>query len=74
MAGVSDADLTKPYPDPPKGLAVTTRDYLIHLIAHFTYHLGQADYHRRLLTGQPGQIHAVGFGDVVTAGGDPRRA
>src|SRR5213596_1597822 len=61
MARVSDADLTKPYADPPSGLAVTTRDYLIHLIAHFTYHLGQVDYHRRLLTGQPGQIHAVDF-------------
>src|SRR5437762_2625765 len=58
MARVSDADLTRPYPDPPRGLAVTTRDYLIHLVAHFTYHLGQVAYHRRLLaapsaTGRP---------------------
>jgi len=74
MARVSDADLTKPYPDPPSGLAVTTRDYLIHLIAHFTYHLGQVDYHRRLLTGQAGQVHAVSLGDVVTATGDTKRA
>src|SRR5256885_14493376 len=72
MAGVSDAELNEPYPDPPRGLAVTTRDYLIHLIAHFTYHLGQEDYHRRLLPGQPGQIHAVSFGDLDTAGGGPR--
>ena len=64
MARVSDADLAKPYPDPPRGLVVTTRDYLIHLISHFTYHLGQVDYHRRLLTGQPGQIRAVSPGDV----------
>jgi uncharacterized damage-inducible protein DinB len=74
MARVRDADLIKPYPDPPKGHAVTTRDYLIHLIAHFTYHLGQVDYHRRLLTGQPGQIHAVSFGDLVTTTDDTRRA
>ena len=64
MARVNDADLAKPYPDP----------HLIHLIAHFTYHLGQVDYHRRLLTGQPGQIHAVGFGDLVPSGDDTNRA
>ncbi len=74
MARVRDADLSKAYPDPPRGLPVTTRDYLIHLIAHFTYHLGQVDYHRRLLTGQPGQIQAVNFGDLVTAGDDTKRA
>jgi len=74
MTHVSDADLAKPYPDPPRGLAVTTRDYLIHLIGHFTYHLGQVDYHRRLLTGQPGRIHAVDFGDLVTTGDDTKRA
>jgi len=69
MAQVSDSDLARPYPDPPKGLQVTTRDYLIHLISHFTYHLGQLDYHRRLLTGQPGQIRAVAPGDVLTGEG-----
>ncbi len=74
MARVSDADLSKPYPDPPKGLPVTTRDYLIHLVAHFTYHLGQVDYHRRLLTGQPGEIHAVGFRDLIPAGDETKRA
>src|SRR2546429_3420889 len=74
MARVRDADLSKAYPDPPRGLPVTTRDYLIHLIAHFTYHLGQVDYHRRLLTGQPGEIHAVDFGDLVTTGVDTKRA
>jgi len=74
MARVSDADLTRPYPDPPRGLAVTTRDYLIHLVAHFTYHLGQVDYHRRLLTGQPGRIQAVAFQELMTAGDDTKRA
>ena len=73
MARVSDADLTRPYPDPPRGLAVTTRDYLIHLVAHFTYHLGQVDYHRRLLTGQPGRIQAVAFQELMTAGDDTKR-
>jgi uncharacterized damage-inducible protein DinB len=69
MKNVRDADLAKPYPDPPRGLPVRTGDYLIHLISHFTYHLGQVDYHRRLLTGQPGQIRAVAVNEIVTAGG-----
>jgi hypothetical protein len=28
----------------------------------------------RDLTGRPGQIHAVGFGDLVTSGDDTNRA
>src|SRR5256885_13792149 len=71
MAGVSDAELNEPSPAPPRRLAVTTRDYLIHLIAHFTYHLGQVDYHRRLLTGQPGQAPViVHLAEVVGKMGD----
>jgi uncharacterized damage-inducible protein DinB len=65
MARVNDADLAKPFPDPPRGLAVRTGEYLIHLVAHFTYHLGQVDYHRRLLTGQPGTIRAVALDEVI---------
>jgi uncharacterized damage-inducible protein DinB len=34
-------------------LRVRTSDWLVHLAAHLTYHLGQIDYHRRLLTPDP---------------------
>jgi uncharacterized damage-inducible protein DinB len=73
MARVKDTDLAKPYPDPPRGLAVTTGEYLIHLLTHFTYHLGQVDYHRRLLTGQAGSIRAVSLDELVTGEGSPKR-
>ncbi|HEX2722758.1 MAG TPA: DinB family protein [Gemmatimonadaceae bacterium] len=33
---------------PPR--RVTTGDFLVHLAVHLAYHLGQIDYHRRLLT------------------------
>src|SRR5439155_783939 len=56
VARLPDAALSQPYPQPPGGFAVTTGDFLLHLITHFTYHLGQVDYHRRLLTGEPGQL------------------
>jgi hypothetical protein len=66
-ARLTDAALSQPYPQPPGGLAVTTGDFLLHLVAHFTYHLGQLDYHRRLLTGTAGQIRAVALGELATA-------
>ena len=59
LGAISDADLAKPFPVPVGGVTLTTGDFLMHLAAHLTYHLGQVDYHRRLLTGQAGQIRAV---------------
>jgi len=65
VARLSDAALSQPFPRPPGGFAVTTGDF--HLITHLTYHLGQVDYHRRLLTGEAGQIRAVALGELATA-------
>ena len=66
-ARLPDAALSQPYPQPPGGFAVTTGDFLLHLVSHLTYHLGQVDYHRRLLTGEAGQIRAVALGELATA-------
>ena len=49
--GVSDADMDKEYPDLVAGVRLTTGDFLVHLVAHTAYHLGQVDYHRRMVTG-----------------------
>ena len=36
------------------GVPITNRQFLMHLYAHFSYHLGEIDYLRRILTnGQP---------------------
>lgn len=59
LSRVSDADLAKPFPLPVAGVTLATGEFMIHLAAHFTWHLGQIDYHRRLLTGQAGAIRAV---------------
>ena len=67
VARLPDAALSQPYPQPPGGFAVTTGDFLLHLVSHLTYHLGQVDYHRRLLTGEAGQIRAVALGELATA-------
>lgn len=39
-----------PLPVGPQAKRVRTSDWLVHLAVHFAYHLGQIDYHRRLLT------------------------
>jgi hypothetical protein len=33
------------------GVRLNTGTFLLHLATHFAYHLGQFDYHRRLVTG-----------------------
>jgi len=38
------------FPGDPSGVPMSTRQFLIHLYGHFSYHLGQIDYLRRLLT------------------------
>ena len=43
-----EEDLKKDYPTEALGYRMTTGYFLIHLLAHLNYHLGQINYHRRL--------------------------
>ena len=43
--------LSKVYPREVFGQPITTEFFLIHLNSHLGYHLGQINYHRRLLAG-----------------------
>lgn len=47
---LTDEDFAKPYPLEVFGEPMTTEFFLIHLTTHLNYHLGQINYHRRLLT------------------------
>ena len=38
------------YPEQTLGYPMTYTFFLVHLAAHFSYHLGQINYHRRLLS------------------------
>jgi uncharacterized damage-inducible protein DinB len=42
-------DLQKSYPENVLGYEMTTEFFLTHLATHLNYHLGQVNYHRRLL-------------------------
>jgi|UPI00064903B1 uncharacterized damage-inducible protein DinB len=46
---LSEEELKKEYPIEPLGYTMTTEYFLIHLFGHLGYHLGQINYHRRLL-------------------------
>lgn len=49
LDNLSTEDLEKEYPLEPFGYAMTTEYFLMHLFGHLSYHLGQINYHRRLL-------------------------
>lgn len=46
----SNADYLEDYPLQPFGYTMTTRFFMIHLHSHLNYHLGQINYHRRILS------------------------
>jgi uncharacterized damage-inducible protein DinB len=52
-------ELARAYPEPIAGRTVATGDYLVHLAAHLAYHLGQLDYHRRVVTGDRAGVGAL---------------
>ena len=49
LEALSDDDLAGTYPIDVFGHPMTTAYFLVHLATHFNYHLGQINYHRRLL-------------------------
>jgi uncharacterized damage-inducible protein DinB len=51
---ITPEQLDAVYPTQPTGRELTSRDFLIHLFGHLSYHLGQVNYLRRMLTGQHG--------------------
>jgi hypothetical protein len=57
LGGALEVD--REFPELIAGKRVRTGDYLIHLATHFAYHLGQLDYHRRIVTGQEKGIDAM---------------
>lgn len=64
---VSEAALQADYPEAIAGARIATGEYLIHLVAHFAYHLGQLDYHRRLVTGDARGTGAFRAAELPTA-------
>lgn len=49
LSTVSDEVLTSQFPEKKQGQEHPTSFILLHILAHLEYHLGQINYHRRLI-------------------------
>jgi len=67
LSGPTKPEVTAEYPEAVGGSKVVTGDYLIHLATHFAYHLGQIDYHRRVVTGSTLAVDAMRPSELSSA-------
>jgi hypothetical protein len=51
FAVIDDGFLDEEYPLDLGGVTLSTGQTLLHLAGHLAYHVGQVDYHRRIVTG-----------------------
>ncbi len=49
LKNISEADLDANFPIKLAAGQMSTRNFLLHLYGHLNYHLGQINYHRRLI-------------------------
>lgn len=59
LADLPAARFDDPFPTPIANRRVVTGEFVMHLMVHLAYHLGQVDYHRRIVTGDAGGVGAV---------------
>ena len=68
LLGILDeTTLQKEFPEAVGGSMINTAEFLVHIACHFTYHLGQIDYHRRLVTGQNTPVPGLRPAELSTA-------
>jgi Protein of unknown function (DUF1572) len=61
---LTQTQLEEPFLGFKPELKLTVRQTLLHLQAHLAYHLGQIDYHRRIVTGNNTSANAVALTDL----------
>jgi uncharacterized damage-inducible protein DinB len=59
LATLDPAQLEKPFPVEVGGNRMQTGLFLQHLASHLAYHLGQVDFHRRIVTGNSVSVGAM---------------
>ncbi len=64
MSKVKEEDLSKPFPEKIGGVSSSTGAFLAHFATHLAYHLGQVDYHRRMLTGESKTVKAMALNEL----------
>jgi uncharacterized damage-inducible protein DinB len=61
MPTLTSATLAAAFPVPMGGRTFTTARWLTHLLSHLAYHLGQVDYHRRMVAPASGTAGTMGL-------------
>jgi uncharacterized damage-inducible protein DinB len=59
LTSLDSAAVPATYPDKVAGRSMSSEVFVLHLVAHLAYHLGQVDYHRRITTGDAKTVDAV---------------
>lgn len=66
LAACDPSCLSEPFPVAIAGHQPDTQRFLLHLAVHLTYHLGQLDAHRRVVTGDPRTVDALSIQALCT--------
>lgn len=67
LTSIDPSKFSEPYPLPVLNRRVNTGEYLAHLATHLAYHVGQLDFHRRVVTGDVAGVGAVSPLDLPSA-------
>jgi uncharacterized damage-inducible protein DinB len=67
LASLTASQITAEFPEAVADTRLTTGEYLVHLVTHLAYHLGQIDYHRRAVTRSEKTIGAMHPGELSSA-------
>jgi uncharacterized damage-inducible protein DinB len=62
---LTEDSLQAPFPVEVGGRRVATADYIVHLLSHLAYHLGQLDYHRRMVCGDTKGVNAISMAELA---------
>ena len=64
---IDRATLEGTYPLPVANRRLVTSDFLTHLATHLAYHVGQLDFHRRIVTGDASGVGTVSPTELANA-------
>ena len=64
---LTDEVLARDFPLAIGAVRVNTQEFLLHCAVHLGYHLGQADYHRRLITASSTTVSTVAPAELASA-------
>lgn len=67
FARLEEKAMDRPFPQEIAGVRPTVGEFLVHLVAHLAYHLGQIDYHRRCITGDASTAGVLSPRDLKSA-------